>query len=447
VTKTREGMPSGDVPVPGPSLPRALQRFLATESSGGAVLLLFTVVALVWANSPWRESYTTVWETELSFRLGDMVRSEDLRHLVNEALMAVFFFVVGLEIKQELVAGQLRRWQTAALPVVAAMGGMLVPALIFAIVNLGDQGTRGWAIPMATDIAFALGVLVLVGRRLPSSLKVFLLTLAIADDVGAIVVIAVFYSAGIRWAPLLIAAGLLVVVGALRRMHALWMPLYLVLGIAVWAAFYESGVHATLAGVALALLAPARPLAPEVVAREWSVSLSEEPSAAELKSMTALAKSTVSLTERLQYSLHPITSYVILPLFALSNAGVAFEIEALRAPSASSVALGVGLGLVVGKLVGVSGAAWLAVRVKVGRLPDGVGWPQLIGVAGLAGIGYTISLFIADLAFDRDDLTRAAKLGTLAASLAAALVGTSILRLSARSPATASGDVAAGASS
>ena len=417
---------------PGRSLPRALQRFLDTESSGAVVLLASTLVALAWANSPWKGSYEAFWHTELTLRVGDVLRTEDLRHLVNEALMAVFFFVVGLEIKQELVAGQLRRWQTAALPVVAALGGMVAPAVIYAALNVGGEGARGWGIPMATDIAFAVGVLALVGKRLPGTLKVFLLTLAIADDVGAIAIIAVFYSDGIRWTALLMAAVLLVGVAALRRARVFWVPGYVVLGIGVWAAFYESGVHATLAGVALGLLVPARPLAPDVVAEEWSVDLAEEPSAAELKTMTTLAKSTVSVTERLQHSLHPATSYLIVPLFALANAGVVFRSESLAAPAANSVALGVGVGLVAGKLAGVSGAAWLAVRTKVGMLPDGVEWRHVLGVAGLAGIGYTVSLFISDLAFPSPQLSDAAKLGVLGGSVAAALLGAAILRGSAR---------------
>jgi NhaA family Na+:H+ antiporter len=428
---TLESTPAGDVPRSGRSLPRALQRFLDTESSGAVVLLVSTVLALAWANSPWKASYETLWHTKLNLAVGDVVRTEDLRHLVNEALMGIFFFVVGLEIKQELVAGQLQRWRTAALPVFAAVGGMVVPAAIYTAVNLGGEGSRGWGIPMATDIAFALGVLALLGKSVPGSLKVFLLTLAIADDVGAIAIIAIFYSGGIHWPALLAAAALLVGVAALRRARVFWAPGYVLLGVGVWVAFYESGVHATLAGVALGLLAPARPLAPNVVVEEWSVDLAEEPSAGELKTMTNLAKSTVSVTERLQHMLHPLTSYLIVPLFAVANAGVVFQATSLEAPGASDVAVGVGLALVVGKLLGVSGAAWLAVRSKVGSLPDGVAWPHIVGVGGLAGIGYTVSLFIADLAFPKPDLVDAAKLGILAASLAAAVLGVAILRLSA----------------
>jgi NhaA family Na+:H+ antiporter len=246
--------------------------------------------------------------------------------------------------------------------------------------------------------------------------------------VGAIAIIAIFYSGGIHWPALLMAAILLVGVAALRRARVFWTPAYLLLGVGVWVAFYESGVHATLAGVALGLLAPARPLAPDVVVEEWSVDLAEEPSAGELKTMTSLAKSTVSVTERLQHMLHPVTSYLIVPLFALANAGVVFQASSLEAPGASAVAVGVGLGLVVGKLMGVSGAAWLAVRANVGTLPDGVGWRHIVGVAGLAGIGYTVSLFIADLAFPSPELVDAAKLGILVASVVAALIGAAILR-------------------
>ncbi len=430
MVRTTDPTPEAAPATPGRTLPRGLQRFLRTESSGAAVLLLFTAIALVWANSPWKASYDTLWGTKVTLEVGHFVRTEDLRHLVNEALMAVFFFVVGLEIKHELVAGELRRWRTAALPAIAAVGGMVVPAAIFTALNFGGEGSRGWGIPMATDIAFALGALALLGRRVPSSLKVFLLTLAIVDDVGAIAIIAIFYSGGIEWVPLVVAVGILGLVAFLRRMEVFWFPGYLLLGLCVWAAFYESGIHATMAGVALGLLAPARPLAPKAVAEEWSIDLSQEPSAGEMKTMTALARSTVSVTERLQHMLHPVTSYFIVPLFALANAGLAFKLRALEVPGPRSVAVGVAAGLVVGKVAGVTGAAWLAVRTKIGILPDGASWTHVVGVGGLAGIGYTVSLFITDLAFEQPALAEAAKQGILVGSLVAAVFGLATLRAS-----------------
>lgn len=416
--------------------PRAVREFLATESAGGAVLLAAALVALVWANSPWRGGYEAVWGTELTVRLGSLEIAEDLRHWVNDALMALFFFVVGLEIKRELVAGELRQWRAAALPAVAALGGMVVPALIYFALNAGKPGARGWGVPMATDIAFAVGVVALLGRRVPPALKLFLLTLAVVDDIGAIVVIAAFYAGGVRWEALVVAAGLLAVTAALYRARLFWMPANVVLGIGVWLATFESGIHPTMAGVALGLLTPARPLAPAMVARRWASDLTDDPSAAQTRAMTRLANSTVSLAERLEHKLHPLTGFAIVPLFALANAGVTLHADALDAPGAAAVGVGVVAGLVVGKLVGVTGFAWLSVRAGVGRLPHGLGWSQVVGAAAVAGIGFTVSIFIAGLAFTDPGLQSAAKLGTLAGSLLASIVGAGWLALAARDPAS-----------
>jgi Na+:H+ antiporter, NhaA family len=425
--------PSRPSPVQsGPRLPPGLQRFLHTEAAGGLALVLATAVALAWANSAWGDRYDTLWHTAVDVRIGSIGFSDDLRHLVNEGLMALFFFVVGLEIKREMVTGELRAWRTAALPAIAAVGGMVVPALVYLAVNAGGPGARGWGVPMATDIAFAIGVLALLGSRVPSSLKLFLLTLAIVDDVGAIVVIAVFYSGGVSVQALLVAAVLLAVMGGLRTAGVVWLPAYVVLGAGVWLAFYESGVHATIAGALLGLLAPARPLAPATVAREWASDLSDEPGPAELKTMADLARSTVSVAERLEHLLHPLTSFAIIPLFALANAGIELRADALDGPGASRIALGVVLGLVVGKLVGVSGAAWLAVRLGIGTLPEGARWGQLVGVAALAGIGFTVSLFVAGLAFPTAGAEDAAKLGVLIASGLASALGVTLLLAASR---------------
>ncbi len=416
----------------GPRLPPGLQRFLRTEAAGGVALVLATVVALAWANSAWGDRYESFWHTAVDLRTGNLGFSEDLRHLVNEGLMALFFFVVGLEIKRELVTGELRAWRTAALPAIAAVGGMVVPALVYLAVNAGGPGSRGWGIPMATDIAFAIGVVALLGSRVPSSLKLFLLTLAIVDDIGAIVVIAAFYSGGVSFQALLVAAALVVVMAGLRAAGVVWLPAYVVLGVGVWLAFYESGVHATIAGALLGLLAPARPLAPAVVAREWAADLSDEPDPAELKTMADLAKSTVSVAERLEHLLHPLTSFAIIPLFALANAGIELRGDALDGPGGSRIALGVVAGLVVGKLVGVSLAAWLAVRLGIGAIPEGVRWAQLVGVAAMAGIGFTVSLFVAGLAFPTAEAADAAKLGVLIASGLASALGVSLLLAASR---------------
>jgi len=410
-------------PLPEPRrIPGALREFLQTETAGAVVLLAGAIIALAWANSPWKSTYESLWSTKLSLGIGDASVSEDLRHWVNEGLMALFFLVVGLEIKRELVAGELRAWRTAALPALAALGGMVVPAVLYTAVNLGQEGAGGWGIPMATDIAFALGVLALLGSRINPSLRLFLLTLAIVDDIGAIVVIAAFYSDGIRWLPLGAAALLLVAVGLLPRTRIYWLPAYATLALGAWVLVFASGVHATIAGALLGLLAPARPAASAQVVRRWSEALSEEPAESDRARMRELASSAKSVTERLQQALHPLTSFVIVPVFALANSGVTFERDALSARGATAVAGGVALGLVVGKIVGISGFSFLAVRLKLGSLPSDVRWSELVGVGALAGVGFTVSLFIADLAFT-GPLLKAAKTGILGASLLASLVG------------------------
>ena len=405
----------------------AVRRFLDTEASGGVLLVVAAAIALVWANSPWGDSYDTVWRTEVVLRVGSMGVREDAQHFINDALMALFFLVVGLEIKRELVVGDLREPRAAALPVFAAVGGMVVPAAIYALFNAGDAGSSGWGIPMATDIAFALGVLALLGSRVPSSLKLFLLSLAIVDDVGAIVVIAVFYAGSLDPGALALAAGAALGSVILRRMRVHWAPIHVALGVGCWFAAYNSGVHATLAGVAFGLLTPARPLAPAVVVRRWTQDMSDDPSAAELQQLTSVAKETVSPAERLEHLLHPTTSFIIVPLFALANAGVRIRTDAFEAPGTGAVALGVIGGLMVGKLLGIVGATWLAVRLRAASLPPGVRWRGLIGAGALAGIGFTVSLFITGLAFDQAELQDAAKLAVLVASVAASLLGAAIL--------------------
>lgn len=422
--------------LPGRRLPRAVQHFLHTESAGGIVLLVGAVVALVWANSPWASSYESLWTTELAFELGPLRLSEDLRHWVNDGLMALFFFVIGLEIKREFVHGELRDPRTAALPALAALGGMVVPAGLYLLVTGDGVGGNGWGIPMATDIAFALGVVALLGRRVPASLKLFLLTLAIVDDIGAILVIAVAYTSSLDLVALAGAGAGLVGVVALRRADVTWVPIYVAVGTGVWLATLVSGVHATIAGVALGLLTPACSLAPSAVAREWAQDLADEPSPGELVGMTRLAKESVSVAERLAHQLHPFTSFVVVPLFALANAGVVLSGGAFSAPGTGAVAAGVVLGLVVGKVMGISAFSWLAVRLGWGTLPADSGWGQLVGIATLAGIGFTVSLFIAGLAFDDPELVAAAKVGILAASAIAAAIGSLVLIRLARSTPT-----------
>ena len=408
----------------GARLPRVLRHFFATEASGGVVLLGAAIVALVWVNSGWGASYETLWHTEMGIRLGESIGlSLDLRHWVNEALMAVFFFVVALEIKREMVVGQLRSWRTAALPAVAAVGGMVVPAAIYLLLVPSGAGARGWGIPMATDIAFALGVAVLLGPRVPSGLKLFLLTLAIVDDIGAIAVIAVFYAGEPNLTGLAAAAGLLALIVVMRRAGVSGIAPYVLVGIGVWLGVQASGIHATIAGVVLGLLTPARPVSPGLVAREWAESLSDEPTPAETAAMTRMATQTISVAERLEHQLHPATSFVIVPLFALANAGVVIDASGLSGPSTGRVAAGVALGLVVGKPLGIVAGAWLAVRTRLGTLPEEVGWPEVAGAGALAGIGFTVSLFVSELAFPDDGLVAAAKMGVLAASATASVLG------------------------
>jgi NhaA family Na+:H+ antiporter len=410
-------------PTPGRGVPRRLREFLATEASGGILLLAAAVVALVWANSPWSASYESLWHTDVTLNFGRYVLEGDLHHWVNDALMVVFFFVVGLEIKHELVHGKLRDPRTAAMPALAALGGMVVPAALFLLVTAGGDGARGWGIPMATDIAFAVGVVTLLGPRVPASLKLFLLTLAIVDDIGAIIVIGAFYSTGLQPEFLGVAAAIILVITLLSRSGIVWLAPYLVLGGALWLATYASGVHATIAGVVLGLLTPAGRLLPASVAKEWANDLQDEPTAEEMHAMTRLARHSVSPAERIAHVLHPWSSFLIVPIFALANAGVSIKADAFEGAGAAAVTAGIMLGLVAGKTLGIAGAAWLGVRLGVARLPEGADWKMMFGIAAVAGIGFTVSLFVAELAFTDGALRDAAKIGVLAASTVAAVIG------------------------
>lgn len=418
---------------PARSLPRPVAAFLHTEAAGGLVLVAAAAVALVWANSPWQHGYEALWSTRLVISVGPLDFSEDLRHVVDDALMTVFFFVVGLEIKRELVHGELADRRKAVLPVACAIGGMLVPPLVYLAVIAGGPGADGWAIPMATDIAFAAGVLALLGRRQStSSLSVLLLTLAVVDDIGAIVVIAVVYTDEVRLGALAVAASGLALTALLHRKRVDWAPVYVLLAVATWYAAYRSGIHPTLAGVALGLVTPATPLAPAQTVKRWVQDLANEPTASDIRDMTILARASVSPVERLEELLHPVTSFVVLPLFALANAGVTFREGMLSADGAARIAAGVALGLLVGKTVGVLGAGRLTLRSGIGSLPEDVAPGQLRGLATLAGIGFTVSLFIAGLAFEGGPLEDAAKVGILGGSVLAALLGSLALRVEGR---------------
>jgi NhaA family Na+:H+ antiporter len=408
-----------------------LSRFLNIEASGGLLLIFATVVALLWANV-WPASYESVWSTEVRIEVGNYEFVEDLQHLVNSLLMGLFFFVVGMEIKRELVAGELRDRRSLALPAMAALGGMIVPAAIFIAVNGGGTGHEGWGIPMATDVAFALGVVALLGSRVPASIKVLLLTLAIVDDIGAIVVIALFYTSDLEPTFLVFAAGVTVVVAAVRRLDVTYPPIFLGLGFLLWLMVYESGVHATIAGVVMGLLTPGLARQTDLEADEIVDVLANRADlhASDVRMAAYAIRGSVSACDRLIDGLHPWTSYVIVPLFALANAGVQIRGEELTSPSA--LFLGVFLGLVVGKLVGITMFSWLAIRLGLGRLPAGTHWGHVVGLATVAGIGFTVSLFITGLAFDELDLQDEAKLGTLSASVVAAVAGFAVFASSGR---------------
>jgi Na+:H+ antiporter, NhaA family len=440
---------------------RPLNRFMATETSGGVAILAAALVALVWANSPWSSTYDQLWSTPVNVEIGTLIHLEglDLRDWVNDALMAIFFFVVGLEIKRELVHGDLRSRRAVALPAIAAVGGMLVPAAIYLAFNPSGAAFDGWGVPMATDIAFAMGVLTLLGSRVPASAKVFLLTLAIADDVGAILVIAIFYTTDLALGWLAAAVLALVATIAMRRVDVRSLVPYVVLGTFAWFALHESGIHATLAGVALGLITPAwsfqdpqrfvevaRPLVDQVEAayREESAEhlTNTEVQIGEvaLHDLHRLSIETVSPLERLEHALSRWNAFVIVPVFALANAGVALGGGALGDALDDPIVLGVGLGLVVGKTVGITLAAAAAVALGIAPLPPGTTWRHVIGLGMVAGIGFTVALFVTGLAFADPAAADSAKIGILGASLVAGLAGYLWLRAAPAVEPTADGD-------
>jgi NhaA family Na+:H+ antiporter len=427
---------------PGPTaratifLIRPFQRFFEKEASSSILLLICTAVALVWANSIFRESYEHLWETYVSIGWGDAQLSLTLHHWINDGLMAVFFFVIGLEIKREVLVGELSTARKAALPIAAAIGGMVVPALVYVAFNAGTPELRGWGVPMATDIAFALGVLALLGSRVPSSLRVFLAALAIADDLGAVLVIALFYTDQLSVQSLVIAGVLLVTMFVLNRAGVRSPIPYAVVGLLLWFAVLQSGVHATVAGVLAATAIPARRrIVPSAFnaksqnlleefredVREGETELTADQRDA-LYSLSLAIEGVETPGARLEHSLHPWVSYFIMPVFALANAGVLLGGGA-GAAMLSPVALGVALGLLLGKPIGVTFFAWLAVRVGWAALPEDVRWRHVSGVSVLCGIGFTMSLFIATLAFPDPATLDVAKIGILGGSLLAGLGG------------------------
>lgn len=416
-----------------------VQNFIHTEEISGIILFVAAVVAIVWSNSPWAESYFHLWETVFTIGVGPFSISEDLRHWVNDGLMAIFFFVVGMEVKRELVHGELSDPRRAVLPVAAALGGMVVPALLFLSLNFSGDGVRGWGIPMATDIAFALGVLALLGKQIPSSVRVFLLTLATVDDIGAILVIAVFYTENLSFVSLEVALLLLGIVFALQRSQVRSALIYVLIGVLFWVGVLKSGIHATIAGVLLGFLVPAHPnfsrnafveSAERLLNRckETIIQGDRDHSEVLLGQLEELVRGTEAPVERLERQFHPWVSYVILPLFALANSGLTLSGDVVRTAVSSPVTLGVMAGLLVGKLVGVLGATWIAIRLQIATPLPQVTWSYLIGIGLLAGIGFTVSLFITGLAFEEAELVSNAKLGIFVASIISGLGGYIYLR-------------------
>jgi NhaA family Na+:H+ antiporter len=411
-----------------------VDRFMHVEASSGVVLLLAALAAFALANSPLAEAYAAFWNTSLSFGIGGVVLDHSLKHWVSDGLMAIFFFVVGLEVKRELVIGELRDMRRAALPLAAALGGMIVPAAVYLALAGGGEAARGWGIPMATDIAFVVGCIALLGPRAPLGLRVLLLSLAIADDIGAILVIAIGYTASIDLFALALGGlGILAVV-ALARAGVRSTLVYVVLGTFVWLDFHESGVHATIAGVLLGLLTPVRAWVSDdrldqVIQRAGEVWRGDRPTGSARRRMLGAvetaSREAISPLERLEHTNHPWSAFVIMPIFALANAGVSVEGGMLAEP----VALAVGAGLVIGKPVGILLFCLAAVKLGLAELPEGVGWTTLTGGAFLAGIGFTMSLFIAGLALE-GTILEGAKVGILLASLVAGVLGMALLMMS-----------------
>ena len=425
---------------------RPFQTFFKLEAASGVLLLVCAAAALILANSPLAASYFDLWQTIVTVGAGSFVIAKPLLLWINDGLMAIFFFVVGLEIKREVLVGELSSPRKAALPLAAALGGMVVPALIYLAFNAGTDTASGWAIPMATDIAFALGVLALLGTRAPLALKIFLTALAIVDDLGAVLVIAFFYTAELSWVSLGLGGLFLLALIVANRIGVRRTWVYVVLGLALWIAFLKSGVHATIAGVLLAMTIPARRRidADAFLARglklldtfATGVQPGEvEPTADQrhaVHSLEVACEAIETPLARMEHTLHPWVAFAIMPIFAFANAGVALGGD-VGAALVAPVSLGVIMGLFFGKQIGVTAFSWLAVRLGWAELPAGVGWRQLYGVSLLTGIGFTMSLFIANLAFGNPVVLDQAKIGIFAASLLSGVLGWGVLRFTRRS--------------
>jgi len=421
-----------------------LRRFMHIESAGGVVLLVAMVAALALANSPLADSFLSFWKTKVGFAFGSFQMEHSLQHWINDLLMAIFFYVIGLEVKRELLVGELREMKKATLPMMAALGGMVAPALVYLALQAGEPGQDGWGIPMATDIAFVVGCMAVLGRRIPRGLRVFLLSLAIVDDIGAILVIAIGYTETIHWGGLILSAVSITLLLLLMKVGVRNIAVFVIFGLVIWFGFHESGVHATIAGVIVGLLTPIRSWVSEgrldrivkntlhfMQGEGWS---STDESFEKLRELELATRKTVSPLKRMETLLHPWVGFVIMPVFALANAGVQIELGDFGNP----VAFAVMIGLLVGKPVGVVLFSFVAVRLGVSRLPEGVNWGSMVGAGCLAGIGFTMAIFIAGLAL-QGDLLDAAKVGILAGSLLSAGVGVTVLVLALPKPKSGEG--------
>lgn len=373
---------------------------LKDEAISGKLIIVAVILALIATNTALKSSYEALWLTNLNVGLGQWSISLDLRHWINDVLMALFFLVVGLELKRELVSGELRKFKTAILPIAAAIGGMVVPALIYISLNVGGDSLKGWAIPMATDIAIVIGLLALLGKRVPSSIRLFLLTLAIVDDIAAVIVIAIFYSTGINVAVLFFIVALSALSVLLEKIKRLSLPVFIVVAVSLWLLVNASGIHPSIAGALIGLLAP----------------------------LTITSRHKESVAERLERFTIPISTLLVVPLFAFANAGIALSLSSFKSDSALPIAGGIILGLVVGKAVGIVGASWLMIKFNISKLPRGSNWNHVVGVAMLAGIGFTVSIFVTELAFDQEKFITISKLAIFIASIVSGLLGLAVLR-------------------
>ena len=408
-------------------------RFLHIESAGGVILLFFTIAALVLSNSPWADSFEHAWETQVGLQVGSLEFARSLREWINDGLMTLFFFLVALELKRELVLGELNKPRMAALSIAAALGGMIVPAAIYLALQTGQPGQSGWGTVMATDTAFVIGCLALLGSRIPQSLRVFMLSLAIVDDIGAILVVAIGYSSHIAWWPLAVAALGLVITRMMSMLGFRGFPLYILVGVLIWLAVDASGIHATVTGVILGLMTPARRwvsderlymILDQVIAHPASNESSRDTKDRQTLQMAEIAaRETLSPVERLEIALHPWVGFAIMPLFAFANAGLPLALSDLG----SSVTVAVFSGFVLGKPVGILLFSWLAVRSHIAIRPPELSWRMMAGGGFLAGIGFTMALFIANMAFS-ESLIDSAKLGIFLASVFSAAVGLALLR-------------------